>query len=340
MNSARPRIAIDAMGGDQGAAVTVPGALALLGQAQLRLVGDPAVIAAELQRAGVEGVFDDSLDAARSQPVIVPAFDRLLPGEPLNDVLRHRPDTSMRRALEEVAEGRADAVVSAGDTAALMALARRSLKPLPDVHRPAICKAMQGVAGPFWMLDLGANLECTAQELVQFARMGAELARAVGGVTFPRVALLNIGTEPTKGPAHIRAAAELFKNDSGFSYAGFIEANRLFRGEADVVVADGFAGNIALKAMEGAAWMAGQLLRRSFEGIGLIEQAGLAMARTRIRSLRRELNPERYNGASLVGLAGVVVKSHGGADQEGFASAVQEAVHEVEAGLVARLGNR
>jgi glycerol-3-phosphate acyltransferase PlsX len=195
---------------------------------------------------------------------------------------------------------------------------------------------MQGVAGPFWMLDLGANLECTAQELVQFARMGAELARAVGGVSFPRVALLNIGTEPTKGPAHIRAAAELFKNDSGFSYAGFIEANRLFRGEADVVVADGFAGNIALKAMEGAAWMAGQLLRRSFEGIGLIEQAGLAMARTRIRSLRRE----RYNGASLVGLAGVVVKSHGAADQEGFASAVQEAVHEVEAGLVARLGYR
>lgn len=340
MTPARPRIAIDAMGGDEGVAVTVPGALALLERAEISLVGDPALISLELQRAGVTNGLPAGYGAAPNQPAIVPALDHLSPGESLNDVLRHRPDTSMRRALQEVAEGRADAVVSAGDTAALMALARRLLKPLPDVHRPAICKAMQGVAGPFWMLDLGANLECTEQELLQFARMGAELARAVGDVPVPRVALLNIGTEPTKGPAHIRAAAKLFQSDSSFSYAGFIEANRLFRGEADVVVADGFAGNIALKAMEGAAWMAGQLLRRSFEGMGLIEQAGLAMARNRIRSLRRELNPERYNGASLMGLAGVVVKSHGGADREGFASAVREAVHEVEAGLVARLGRR
>ena len=327
---ARPCIAIDVMGGDQGAAVTVAGAFDLLERADLRLVGDPAVIAAERQRIDAYGPQHGSV-------IVVPAFERLLPGEPLNDVLRHKPDASMRRALEEVAQGRADAVVSAGDTAALMALARRLLKPLPDVHRPAICKAMQGVAGPFWMLDLGANLACTADELHQFARMGAELARAVGCVATPRVALLNIGTEPTKGPPHIRAAAERLNSDPSFTYVGFIEANRLFRGEADVVVTDGFAGNVALKAMEGAAWMAGQLLRRSFEGLGLIEQAGLALARTRITSLRRDLNPERYNGASLVGLSGVVVKSHGGADQEGFASAVEEAVREVETGLVARL---
>ncbi|MGA1371850.1 MAG: phosphate acyltransferase PlsX [Pseudomonadales bacterium] len=323
MNAPRPRIAIDAMGGDGGAAVTVPGALALADVADLLFLGDANAIrellstcAGQFTPAGVQ---------------VIHASEQIETGADLRTALRHRPDASMRRALELLGAGRADAVVSAGDTAALMALSRQCLSTQPGVRRPAICKAMMGAVGPFWMLDLGANLECDAQELHQFARLGSTLASGVGGLAAPRVALLNVGTESAKGPAHIRAAAETLRADTALNFVGYIEANRLFRGEADVVVADGFAGNVALKAMEGAAWMAGHMLRRWFEGLGFIEQAALALARSKIEGLRHELNPERYNGASFVGLTGVVVKSHGGADREGFASAVRAAIQEVRA---------
>ena len=321
MSGPRPRIAIDAMGGDGGTAVTIPGALAVAESVDLVFVGNEPAI-----RAALSAQPDPS-----SSVQVIHAAEQIETGADLRTALRHRPDASMRRALQQLAAGRVDAVVSAGDTGALMALSRQIVSTQPGIRRPAICKAMVGAAGPFWMLDLGANLECDAEELHQFARLGSDLARGVGGVRAPRVALLNVGTEAGKGPAHIRAAAETLRRDPSLNFTGFIEANRLFRGEADVVVADGFAGNVALKAMEGAAWMAGHMLRRWFEGLGFIEQAALALARSKLEALRHELDPERYNGASFVGLAGVVVKSHGGADREGFASAVRAAVQEVRA---------
>jgi len=319
-----PRIAVDAMGGDGGPAVTVPAAAALADRARLLLVGDgPAIRAA--------------LPAGTADVEIVHASEVLSTSDSLADVLRRRPDSSLRRALLCQAEGRADAVVSAGDTAALMALSRSLLDMLPGVERPAICKDLQGMHGPFWMLDLGANLDCTPVQLHQFALMGTLLARHAGGVSEPRVALLNIGTEAGKGPDAVNGAAALLEFDRAIRYVGFVEGNVLFDGRADVIVADGFAGNIALKSVEGAARMAGHLLRRWFDGLNPLEQAGMALARGKLAALRHELNPQRYNGASLVGLTGVVIKSHGSADTEGFQSAIEEAMLEVAGRVPERL---
>jgi glycerol-3-phosphate acyltransferase PlsX len=316
------------MGGDGGPSVTVAAAVRMLREADLTLVGDQPAIEAEL--ASLDGGGVDVIHAA----------EQILPSDGLAVALRQKPDASMRRALRLLADGAVDAVVSGGDTAALMALSRQILRRLPGVERPAICKSLQGVAGPFWMLDLGANVECSALQLQQFARMGNVLARAIGGLAAPRVALLNIGTEPGKGPRRLHEAAAALAADASLHFVGYIEGNRLFRGEADVVVADGFTGNVALKAMEGAAWMSGQLLRRWFDSLGFIEQAGLALARAKLDALRHELNPESYNGASFVGLDGVVIKSHGGADVQGFAAAIGQAIREVQGDLRGHLARQ
>jgi glycerol-3-phosphate acyltransferase PlsX len=314
------------MGGDGGPAVTVPAAVALAHRAEVILVGDAERVRAEL-RGPVPAV------------TIHHATEALSAADSLSDVLRHRPDSSMRQALLRHAAGDVDAVISAGDTAALMALSRSILDMIPGIERPAICKELQGMAGPFWMLDLGANLDCTALQLAQFGHMGSMLARHVGGIAEPRVALLNIGTEAGKGPAVLAAAARLLDEDPDMRYVGFIEGNMLFSGAADVVVADGFAGNIALKSVEGAARMVGHLLRNWVEGLGPLEQAGMALARSKLRALRHELNPQRYNGASFVGLSGVVIKSHGSADIEGFQSAIEEALLEVEGRIPTRIAD-
>jgi len=325
----RPRIAVDAMGGDGGIAVTVAAAARLAHRAELTLVGDEVAIAAALRHAGSAG-------SVR----VLHAAERVDPDDSLTVVLRHKRDASMRRALGELAAGRADAVVSAGDTAALLALSRLLLERLPGIQRPAICKALLGSAGPFWMLDLGANLDAPAPQLHQFARMGSVLAASTGSLAAPRIALLNIGTEPGKGPQRLHDAAALLMHDPDLDYVGYIEGNRLFHGQADVVVADGFTGNIALKSIEGAAWMAGRLVRRWLDGLGLIEQAGLVLARSKLDALRRELNPQSYNGASFLGLAGVVIKSHGSADNDGFASAIEQAIREVEEDVPGRLARQ
>lgn len=312
------------MGGDGGPAVTVPAAAALSGRAELLLVGDSTAIRSALP-AGAQNI------------EIVHASEVLAASDSLADVLRRRPDSSLRRALLCQSEGLADAVVSAGDTAALMALSRSLLDMVPGVERPAICKDLQGMQGPFWMLDLGANLDCTPVQLHQFALMGTLLARHAGGVSEPRVALLNIGTEAGKGPDVVNEAAALLEADRAIRYVGFVEGNVLFDGRADVIVADGFAGNIALKSVEGAARMAGHLLRRWFDDLNPLEQAGMALARRKLTALRHELNPQRYNGAILVGLSGVVIKSHGSADTEGFQSAIEEAMLEVAGRVPERL---
>lgn len=312
------------MGGDGGPAVTVAAAAGLAHRAELTLVGDA-------------GQLHAALGAGAPSVAVQHASENLSGSDRLGDVLRHKPDSSMRQALLRQAAGEADAVVSGGDTAALMALSRSVLAMIPGIDRPAICKDLKGMAGPFWMLDLGANLECSPDQLRQFAHMGNMLARHVGGIAAPRVALLNIGTEPGKGPAVLGEAASLLENDPALHFVGFIEGNVLFSGSADVVVTDGFTGNVALKSIEGAARMAGHLLGDLFDGLGPLEQAGLVLARSKFRTLRHEFNPQRYNGASFVGLSGVVIKSHGSADIEGFQSAIEEAILEVEGRIPMRI---
>lgn len=325
-----PRIAVDAMGGDAGPAITVPAALAFAGRAELVLVGD-----SDRLHAALGGVADSAARNLR----IHHAAERLSASDNLADVLRRKPDSSMRQALLLHAAGDVDGVVSGGDTAALMALSRSILDMVPGVERPAICKELQGMRGPFWMLDLGANIDCSALQLCQFARMGATLARHAGGIAGPRVGLLNIGTEAGKGPAVLSDAARLLNDDASVDYAGFVEGNVLFSDVVDVVVADGFGGNVALKSIEGAARMAGHLLRRWLDELGPLERAGMLLAKRRLQKLRHELNPQRYNGASFVGLSGVVVKSHGSADVEGFRSAIEEAIVEVQGQIPRRLAD-
>ena len=312
------------MGGDGGPAVTVPAATVLAERADIVLVGD-----AEQLRS--------TRHTLPPRIRIHHAAQVLSPGDSLADVLRRRPDSSMRQALQLHAQGEADAAVSAGDTAALMALSRSLLDMISGIERPAICKAVQGMEGPFWMLDLGANLDCTPLQLRQFAHMGSLLARHVGGITDPRVALLNIGTEAGKGPAVLSEAARLMDADREVTYAGFVEGNVLFSAAADVVVTDGFAGNIALKSIEGTARMARYLLETWLEGLEPEARAAVTGIPSGVDALRHELNPQRYNGASFVGLAGVVIKSHGSADMEGFQSAIEEAILEVEGRIPTRI---
>lgn len=313
------------MGGDGGPATIVPAAAAMADRADIVLVGDARTI-----RRYLPG-------AARRVEVLH-AAEVVGAGDSLADVLRRRPDSSMRRALSCHAEGAVDAVVSGGDTGALMALSRSLLDMVDGVERPAICKELHGMQGSFWMLDLGANIDCTSTQLHQFARMGDILARHVGQVAAPRTALLNIGTEVGKGPEVLAQASERLAADPQLTFGGFIEGNELFSGAAEVVVSDGFTGNVALKSVEGAARMAGHLLDRWTGRLGALERLAMLTARRKLGELRHLLNPQRYNGACFVGLRGVVVKSHGSADAEGFSSAIEEAVREVQGRIPLHLG--
>lgn len=254
-------------------------------------------------------------------------------GHTLRQALRRAADTSMGRALTLLADKQVDAVVSAGNTAALMALSKRRLPLLPGIDRPAIIKPLAGTDGACcWLLDVGANLNCAPERLLQFARMGTAMAQTVGGTPAPRVALLNIGTEHSKGPKVIRQAAELLQADPTIHCVGFLEANALFAGTADVVVTDGFVGNVAIKAIEGAAGMAEALLRRE-----LAAGTQRLLPRGTLNRLSAAYNPQHYNGASLIGLGGVVVKSHGAADRAGFGQAVAQAHRELKGRVAERL---
>ncbi len=246
----------------------------------------------------------------------------------------------MRCAVRTLAAGDADALVSAGSTGALVALSRHLLGVLPGIRRPAIMKSLGGADGRrFQMLDLGANIGSDPAQLHQFAMMGTSaIGHTVTGRPRPTVGLLNIGSEIRKGPATVRDAARLIGSDDRLCYVGFVEPHRLFDATTDVVVTDGFAGNIALKAAEGAAQMARYVLGRETSGNSLDLVLGRAMLRKRLARVRDAYNPQSYNGASLLGLRGVVVKSHGGADRQGFASAVRQAVDALDTALIERLG--
>jgi glycerol-3-phosphate acyltransferase PlsX len=253
------------------------------------------------------------------------------------DALRKKKDSSMRVAIDLVKEGAVQACVSAGNTGALMATAKFVLKMLPGIDRPAIIAEVPSVGGSVHMLDLGANTECDARQLFQFAVMGSIITSDVRGLRRPRVALLNIGVEDTKGHDTVKQAATML-NDSGLNYVGFIEGNEIVSGKADVVVTDGFTGNVALKTMEGTVSLATHYLQRAFSR-NLFARLQAFLAMPVLRSLAGTMDSRNYNGASLVGLNGIVIKSHGSADSYAFQHAIDTALLEVRNQVPLQIGN-
>lgn len=314
------------MGGDHGLATTAPAALqALRENADLRLllVGEPEAIRAELKaRGGAEG----------ERLAIHPASQVVDMDESAANALRKKKDSSMRVAINLVKEGAADACVSAGNTGAMMATARFVLKTIPGIDRPAICTALPRLQGHSHVLDLGANVDSPPELLFQFGLMGSVLVSSLEGIASPSIGLLNIGVEDIKGNEVVKAAAELFR-ESSLNYQGFVEGDEIYMGKADVIVCDGFAGNVALKASEGVAQMIAGIMREEFNRGLLTRLSGLA-AKPVLNSLRRRVDHRRYNGATLLGLRGTVVKSHGSADALAFANAVKVAVAEVENNVI------
>ena len=321
-------IALDAMGGDHGPSVVVPAALTAverIHRLKAILVGDSERIAAAL--------------GGRRRPERVRvhhAGEQVEMNEPPAQALRTKRDSSMRVALDLVADREADACVSAGNTGALLAIARFVLKTLPGIDRPAIISALPSRRGHTHVLDLGANVDPTPEHLFQFAVMGSTLVSAIHHLEKPRIGLLNVGEEEIKGHERVREAAQLIAR-SDLNYIGYVEGDGIFSGEADVVVCDGFAGNIALKSSEGAARMIGDMIRGEFRRTGFNRIAG-TLARPVLRSVARRIDPRTYNGAIFVGLKGTVVKSHGRADAHSFTNAIREAVVEVENNVPARIG--
>jgi len=317
-------IALDAMSGDQGINAAVPAALTALHKHRsldIVLVGKRDLLDAALQ--------GENHDRARLR--IQDAQEIVAMDEPPGEALRKKKDSSMRVAINLVKSGDAHACVSAGNTGALMATSRFVLKTLPGIDRPAIMAIVPTKFGRTYMLDLGANSDCTPDQLFQFAVMGSVVVRDIENLESPRVGLLNIGEEDIKGNDIVREAATLL-HASDLNYIGFVEGDAIPDQRADVVVCDGFSGNIALKTMEGTARLVSHFLEREFRGSLYGKLAGL-IALPVLRSLRRRLDPRRYNGASLVGLNGIVIKSHGGADSVAFAQAIEVAMLEVEKGV-------
>jgi glycerol-3-phosphate acyltransferase PlsX len=255
--------------------------------------------------------------------------------------LRTKKDSSMRVAINLVKEGKAEACVSAGNTGALMATARFVLKTLPGIDRPAIISTFPTRVGTknMRMLDLGANVDCTADHLFQFAVMGSVLASAVDNIPSPTVCLLNIGEEAIKGNEQVKATAALLANATVINYMGYIEGNKIYDGKADVIVCDGFVGNIALKTTEGVASFIKQLIKEAFYK-NLFSKFIALLALPVIKSLTKRIDPDRYNGASFIGLKGIVVKSHGSAKIQAFACAIEEAIVQVEKDVTELMSRR
>ncbi|HYC08188.1 MAG TPA: phosphate acyltransferase PlsX [Steroidobacteraceae bacterium] len=322
-------IAIDVMSGDHEPHEYVDGALrALTDDPELRalLVGEPQLISAALAQLPA---------AVRARAALTAATQVVTMQEKPREAIRRKKDSSMRVAIDQVHAGQASACVSAGNTGALTAIAHFVLKTLPGVERAAIISAIPAAHGLTHMLDLGANTKATPEQLRQFAAMGAIVARDVYGVTAPRIGLLNIGEEDIKGHEVVQAAHALLA-PSGLNYVGFVEGDDIFSGDVDVVVTDGFTGNVALKTMEGVAGLIADRLRQEFQVSFLDRLAGL-VARPVLRRAAAGLDPRRYNGACMVGLTGIVVKSHGRADGIAFARAIGTAALAVRRGLTSHI---
>jgi len=315
-------LAIDAMGGDIGLDVTIPAAIDILQdypQLKIILVGDQDAVEKKLEHCSESVRFQISVQHA-SQVV---AMD-----EKPASALRGKKDSSMRVAINLVKSGTADACISAGNTGALMATARFVLKTVPGINRPAICSAIPTQNGHTRMLDLGANVDLSAQHLFEFGVMGSVLAGALDNIEKPTIGLLNVGQEEIKGNEQVQQAAELISN-STLNYHGFIEGDDIYKGVVDVVVADGFVGNISLKTSEGVAKMITFYIKREFNRNWLTKLAGL-IAMPVLNAFKDKIDPRKYNGASFVGLKGIVVKSHGNADVFSFGNAIKVAMLEVD----------
>mgnify|MGYP001583989549 CR=1 FL=1 len=323
-------IALDAMGGDHGVSVTVPAALQLLQDQpalKLMLVGRRDIIEAELQR----------LHAAEGERLAIRhASEVVTMDEPPAQALRNKKDSSMRVAINLVKEGVARAAVSAGNTGALMATARFVLKTLPGIDRPAIVTTLPTTHDHVHVLDLGANVDCTPEQLLQFAVMGSILVSAVEGKPKPRVGLLNIGEEDIKGNEAVKKANEMLRA-SNLNYCGFVEGDDIYTGDMDVIVCDGFVGNVMLKTSEGLAHMIAHYMKQEFRR-NLLTRLSALIALPVLHAFKKRVDPRRYNGATLVGLNGTVIKSHGGADKMAFGHAILEALAEVRNNVPERIG--
>ena len=310
------------MGGDHGPDVVIPAAIRALNKhpnINLILVGDEKTLAAKLKEYHVQN---------DSRFIIHHASQQVEMDESPALALRGKKDSSMRVAIDLVKTGSASACVSAGNTGALMATAKFVLKMLPGIERPAIVSALPTMKGHTYVLDLGGNVDSSAKQLVQFAIMGSVLAESIEGRKNPTIGLLNIGAEEMKGNERVKEAAILLSK-TDLNYHGFVEGDGMYRGEVDVVVCDGFVGNIALKSSEGVVHMMRHYLRRSFSQNIFTKLVGL-LASPILKKFRDDLDPRAYNGANFIGLQGIVIKSHGGADEVGFANAINIAVIEAE----------
>ncbi len=312
-------LAVDAMGGDHGPSVTIPAsinALSKYDQLHIILVGDQELIQTELQK---NKYTNTRLSIQHASEVV--EMD-----ESPQSALKNKKDSSMRVAINLIKEGKAQACVSAGNTGALMATARYVLKMLPGIDRPAIASSLPSQKGTTYMLDLGANTDCTAENLLQFAVMGAMLVSSVTGNPKPSVGLLNIGSEDMKGNEVVRQAGELLRR-SHLNFYGNVEGNDIFKGTTDVVVCDGFVGNVALKTAEGIAQLMGRFLTQEFKRNWITKSMAFVSLLV-LNRFKKRLDPRRYNGASFLGLKGIVVKSHGGADSYSFFYAIRTAIEE------------
>lgn len=319
------------MGGDHGPPVVIPASLQVLAKhnaLHLILVGDHDVLQKELN---AHKSFD------QSRLTIQHASQKVEMDESPSHALRSKKDSSMRVAINLVKEGKAEAAVSAGNTGALMATARFVLKTIPGIDRPAIISSFPTAGKKMRMLDLGANVDSTPENLFQFALMGSLLASAVDNIKNPSIYLLNIGKEDIKGNELVKQTSQLLEKSDIVNYAGYIEADELSHGEADVVVCDGFVGNVALKATEGVASFIGKLLKNGFNRNIFTKLAGL-IAMPVLKSVRKRIDPAEYNGASFIGLQGIVIKSHGGANIFAFTKALEEAIIEVEKNIPEKIG--
>ena len=322
-------VAIDCMGGDHGPHVTVVAALDFLRKhddVRVILVGIEDKIRPFLSNGGGERVLlrhASEVVAMHESPALA---------------IRNKKDSSMRVAIDLVKSGDADACVSAGNTGALMAISRFVLKMLPGIDRPAICAVLPTISGHIHVLDLGANVDCTPEHLLQFGIMGSSLVSAIEHKDGPTLGILNIGEEDIKGNDVVKRAAELLK-ESGLNFIGNIEGDGLYKGEAEVVVCDGFVGNVALKASEGLAQMMATFLRQEF-GRNLYTKLAALVALPVLKHFKRRVDHRRYNGASLLGLKGIVVKSHGSADVFSFCNALERAADTVRSGVLVRITER
>lgn len=327
-------ISIDAMGGDHGPVVTVPAALECLKEnpdLHLILVGNEATLNQQLGQ---------NLEKYSTRLIIQHASQCVEMDESPSKALKNKKDSSMRVAINLVHAGKADACVSAGNTGALMATARFVLKMIPGIDRPAIISTLPSIFGHTHVLDLGANVDCTAEHLFEFAVMGAELVKAVENIESPKVGLLNIGEEDMKGNEQVKAAAKLLEK-STLNYIGYVEGDSLNAGhvKVDLIVTDGFVGNVALKSIEGAAKMIGTALKSAFSRNPLTKLVAI-IAYPVLKSFKQRIDPRLYNGASFLGLRGLVIKSHGGADSLAFKTAIKLAEIEVKKDVTRKISEQ